>query len=347
MSGHPGLAGMFGPTEALDIVRDEFELGLSSGPRSRPALVVEIAAGPDLEALELLAPELPCVLIGVTDNDDAAPPKGFDILLSSLGGPRPWVHREDLEAAVRTLVGSITASPQASVALVQLLRLGAELSVRDALVAESFAYSMLQAGPVFGSWLAGRPEPAMTISETDPVVVRRDGAYLEIRLNRPEVRNALNAAMRDALLSALEIVVIDHSIASAHISGEGPAFCAGGDLKEFGLAEDPVTAHAVRVSRSVGALLSRCSDRVAVHVHGACVGAGIEIPAFSGHVAATPDATFSLPEVGFGLIPGAGGTVSIPRRIGRQRTAYMAITGETITAATALQWHLIDEIHGT
>jgi enoyl-CoA hydratase/carnithine racemase len=79
-------------------------------------------------------------------------------------------------------------------------------------------------------------------------------------------------------------------------------------------------------------------------VHGACVGAGTELPAFVAQVVARPDATFQLPEVPMGLIPGAGGTVSLPRRIGRQRTAYMAITGSTIDAATALAWHLVDRI---
>ena len=79
-------------------------------------------------------------------------------------------------------------------------------------------------------------------------------------------------------------------------------------------------------------------------MHGACVGAGTELPAFAAHVLARPDATFQLPEVPMGLIPGAGGTVSLPRRIGRQRTAYLAITGSAIDAATALAWHLVDRI---
>jgi enoyl-CoA hydratase/carnithine racemase len=78
--------------------------------------------------------------------------------------------------------------------------------------------------------------------------------------------------------------------------------------------------------------------------HGACVGAGVELAAFAGHVKATPDAFFQLPEVSMGLIPGAGGTVSITRRIGRQRTAWMALTGGRVDAATALEWGLIDDI---
>jgi enoyl-CoA hydratase/carnithine racemase len=59
---------------------------------------------------------------------------------------------------------------------------------------------------------------------------------------------------------------------------------------------------------------------------------------------ARPDTRIALPEVGLGLIPGAGGTVSVVRRIGRQRTAYLALSGEVIGAGTALQWGLVDEV---
>ena len=63
-----------------------------------------------------------------------------------------------------------------------------------------------------------------------------------------------------------------------------------------------------------------------------------------GRLEATDSATFSLPEVSMGLMPGAGGTVSVPRRIGRQETARMCLTGTTIDAATALDWGLVDAI---
>jgi enoyl-CoA hydratase/carnithine racemase len=65
---------------------------------------------------------------------------------------------------------------------------------------------------------------------------------------------------------------------------------------------------------------------------------------FCGWVAAQPDSVFGLPELALGLIPGAGGTVSVTRRIGRWRTAYLVFSGETIDAATALGWGLVDEL---
>jgi enoyl-CoA hydratase/carnithine racemase len=83
---------------------------------------------------------------------------------------------------------------------------------------------------------------------------------------------------------------------------------------------------------------------VVAHLHGACVGSGIELPAFAGRVLAAPDTTIALPEVGLGLLPGAGGTVSLPRRIGRHRTALLALARPSIDASTALAWGLVDEL---
>jgi enoyl-CoA hydratase/carnithine racemase len=74
------------------------------------------------------------------------------------------------------------------------------------------------------------------------------------------------------------------------------------------------------------------------------VGSGVELAAFAGRVVAHPDTTFSLPELSMGLLPGAGGTVSLPGRIGRHRTAWLMLTGHRIDARTAQAWGLVDEI---
>lgn len=74
------------------------------------------------------------------------------------------------------------------------------------------------------------------------------------------------------------------------------------------------------------------------------LGSGLEMAAFCGWVSARDDAVFGLPELALGLIPGAGGTVSITRRIGRWRTAYLVLSGRTVGAATALSWGLVDEV---
>jgi enoyl-CoA hydratase/carnithine racemase len=74
------------------------------------------------------------------------------------------------------------------------------------------------------------------------------------------------------------------------------------------------------------------------------MGAGAELPAFAGRVVAHPATRFALPELSLGLVPGAGGTVSLPRRIGRHRTALLGLTGTPINATTAFEWGLVDAI---
>ena len=74
------------------------------------------------------------------------------------------------------------------------------------------------------------------------------------------------------------------------------------------------------------------------------LGSGLEMAAFCGWVEAHRDSVLGLPEMSLGLIPGAGGTVSVSRRIGRWRTAYLVLSGRTIDAHTALDWALVDAI---
>jgi enoyl-CoA hydratase/carnithine racemase len=176
------------------------------------------------------------------------------------------------------------------------------------------------------------------------VLVERHGARLELRLHRPHRRNAVSAGMRDQLLDGLAVAALDPTVTEVHLRGEGTSFCSGGDLDEFGTFTDPATAHLVRLAGSVGAAVHGLADRVVAHLHGPCVGAGVELPAFAGRVLAAPDTTIHLPEVGLGLVPGAGGTVSLPRRIGRHRTALLALTGRRLDAPTALAWGLVDEL---
>ena len=244
------------------------------------------------------------------------------------------------------LLANIEAAPVTAMVLVQLLRATEKLDIARALVFESLAYATLQAGGEFQQWLATarRPAPPAAAEAGAAVLIERQGPHLRLRLNRPARRNALSIEMRDALAEALELVAVDSSISEVAISGEGKCFCAGGDLGEFGSAPDPAIGHAVRSTRSVPQLLARCAPRLRFHVHGAAVGAGMEMAAFGGYVEATPEAFFHLPEIRFGLIPGSGGCVSIARRIGRLRTGYLALSARRLDAATARSWGLVDNL---
>ena len=167
---------------------------------------------------------------------------------------------------------------------------------------------------------------------------------LGITLTRPQKLNALDASMRDELVEALTLASLDPTLTDVELRGEGRAFCAGGDLDEFGSRPDPATAHVVRLERSVARALARVPARTTAFVHGACVGSGLELAAFCDRVVAVGDTGFALPEVGLGLVPGAGGTVSLTRRTGRLRTAWLALTGSTLDLRTAYEWRLVDAI---
>ena len=243
------------------------------------------------------------------------------------------------------LVERIRAHPFASAALVQLLRHGEKRDVEAGLVAESTTYSTLQSGPEFRTWLAARPPPKPRETPEHPAVcVWREFDSLHIRLDRPEKRNAFSVAMRDGLCEALQLAVVDPELSEIVLTGAGPAFCTGGDLDEFGTLPDPATAHAIRTSRSAARLMARCALRTRAVIHGACIGAGIELPAFAARVVAAEDTVATLPELGLGLVPGAGGTVSVTRRIGRQRTAWWVLSGSRVDAETGHRWGLFDEI---
>jgi enoyl-CoA hydratase len=303
----------------------------------RPWVAVELASDPPPTAqgeLRAALARLPCVTIALVPEPDApaaqALADAFDVRAET---------RDELEQ----IVARSEANPLAATALVQLLRGHERRDVEQGLVAESFVYSTLQGGPEFAAWLARQPTGRPEVPEDPPVRVARDGARLEIVLSRPARRNAYSAGMRDALCEALQLAACDDAIREVVLRGAGPAFCAGGDLDEFGLLTDPATAHVVRTTRSAARLLAALAPRVRAELHGACIGAGIELPSFAHTVAAQPDAFFQLPELAMGLVPGAGGTVSLPRRIGRQRTALLAITGRCIDLDTAARWGLVDE----
>jgi enoyl-CoA hydratase len=275
----------------------------------------------------------PCPILGLPGSEPVH--EACDVIVADA---------DDLAPIIRT----VTAAPIAAMVLVQLLRATENLPVAAGLVAESLAYATLQAGPEFKRWLAEQPlrPPDDRWDPGPPVLLEPDEAGLEIRLNRPSRWNALSIEMRDALVEAFQLVAADAGITRARVTARGRCFSIGGDLAEFGTTPDPATGHLVRSLRLPTAALALCAERVEFHLHGACIGAGIELPALAHRVTAAPDAFFQLPELRFGLIPGAGGCISLPRRIGRRRTAYMALSGRRIAAAKALEWGLIDAIIG-
>lgn len=283
------------------------------------------------------------VVIGM-DREGALPAideSQFDILLTSAGNaPRPWVSCDDIDAALDQLTVAIRAAPIASSILVDILRMNGKLSTKDALIAESLAYSTLLGGREFAVWLERQDAVVEEDLSGNMLAIERSGSTISITLDHPESRNAISAEMRDALYDIFVNALDDPTGPEIRIAGNGKCFSVGGYLPEFGSASDPAEAHRIRSQRSLAWLLYLMRDRAEVRFHGACIGSGLEIFAAAGRRIAHDDCWFQLPEISMGLIPGAGGTLTVPNAIGRHRAGWMMLTGKRIAAPLAIKWGL-------
>ena len=339
----------------------------AADPQSQPALnadwsfVLEAVSRPESPEAWWVSQDRSCLVIAISGDESAVSNSDLDVISQWLRRlPAPVIAvapdfvnnpvlaacdvRTSSVAEANSIVLSVSRSPIAALSLVQVLRLTEGLSAENALQIESLAYATLQGGIEFQRWrksCAVRPAPR---EEGPPVTVERDGDRLALCLNRSLSHNALNTAMRDALVEAFELINADSSIEIVTLRGDGRCYSVGGDVNEFGDRPDPSSAHRIRSLRNPAVGLLRCAQRVEFHLHNACIGSGIELPAFGRRIIARRDAYFQLPELHLGLIPGSGGCVSIPKRIGRQRTALLALGGRRISAPKALEWGLIDAI---
>jgi enoyl-CoA hydratase len=280
--------------------------------------------------------------------NDLRPAASPPFPLIGLGDPtHPLAARLDAlvepPVSVEMLIRQCRRAPHAAAVAVQLLRSLEGLPCERALPLESFCYGLLQGSAEHGSWLAARA-PVAEPSPAGRLIVERHGSTLNVTLDRPAARNAIDQPLRDQLYEAFSLAALDPEIRSVRLRAVGDAFSVGGDLAEFGTTRDPATAHLIRSRTLPARAIAARAEILDVHVQGACIGAGLEIAAFAGRLTAAPNAWFQLPELAMGLIPGAGGSVSVPRRIGRQRAALMILSGRRINAATALRWGLIDAI---
>ena len=315
---------MLSAREYAAFITDAFIDEQLVGAGSTTVVVVD-ATDPDLPQ----PGSLPVVVLALGDRFGADGPEWADAVV----GP------QDLDEVLTV----IRAAPLAATTLVTLLRALTSVSIDHGLALESAAYSTLQAGPEFRTWRESTP--AEPVDDDGPtVLISRNDSELVVTLHRPQRHNAISTRLRDDLSDALRLALVDDSILSVVLRGDGPSFCSGGDLAEFGARVDPATAHSVRLTRSPARQLHRLASRTTAFVHGATLGGGLELAAFAGRVVAHPDTSLGLPELFLGLIPGAGGTVSITRRIGRQRAALLALSCRRIDVSIALEWGLIDEV---
>jgi enoyl-CoA hydratase/carnithine racemase len=170
------------------------------------------------------------------------------------------------------------------------------------------------------------------------------GAVATITLHRPHVLNAYNVEMRDELFTVLQAVDDDREIRVLVLQGAGRAFSSGGDVSEFGTAPSPLRARWVRWRRDVWGLLRSLPTVTVAAVHGYAAGSGLEMALLCDIIVLADDAMLLLPECGLGMIPGVGGTQTLPRAVGLGRALEMVLTGARVDAREAVRIALANRV---
>ncbi len=174
-------------------------------------------------------------------------------------------------------------------------------------------------------------------ASTSVVELKQDGDVLLVSVNNPPV-NALGAAVRQGLMAAMEQADASAAVKAVVIVGQGKAFIAGADIREFG--KPPVQPFLPDVCNRIEA----CSKPVVAVIHGAALGGGLEIAMSAHYRLALPGAKLGLPEVSLGLVPGAGGTQRAPRLMGVKAATELMLSGQQIGAKAGLAAGLVDKL---
>jgi enoyl-CoA hydratase/carnithine racemase len=178
------------------------------------------------------------------------------------------------------------------------------------------------------------------------VELRQPSAHVaEVIMNRPEALNALSTDQVQRLRDAANQLAADRQISVVIISSAVPrAFCVGADLKERrGVSNDDLRQQRRVLQEGFDALRGLPMPMIAA-VEGFALGGGFELALCCDLIIASATATFGLPEVGLGLIPGEGGTQLLPRRIGLNKAADLLLTGRRVTAEEALVMGFVDRL---
>lgn len=183
------------------------------------------------------------------------------------------------------------------------------------------------------------------LSSFKTLIFEKDDDIAFVTLNRPEVLNIYNIQMRDDLYEVLTAIQDDEEVKVAIFKGAGErAFCAGADLTEFLTAPSPITARQSRWTRDVWGLFLSLPQPLIAAVHGYVLGSGIEIALCCDLIIASEDVQFGLPEVSLGIIPAAGGTQTLPRRIGVAKSIELLLTNRFIKGQEALEIGFINRL---
>lgn len=172
---------------------------------------------------------------------------------------------------------------------------------------------------------------------SEDVITRREGRTLIVTINRPDVRNAINASASRGLADAMDILDDDQDLSVAILTGAGGTFCAGMDLKAFVAGEDIAVE-----GRGLGFTERPPRKPVIAAIEGYALAGGTELALACDLIVAGRSARFGLPEVKRGLVAGGGGLLRLPSRIPYQVAMELALTGEPFTAEQAHRYGLVN-----
>lgn len=175
------------------------------------------------------------------------------------------------------------------------------------------------------------------------LLITRHGRVLQLTLNRPQARNALNNALLTQLAQALEGAAVDPEVSVCVISGNPRYFAAGADLNEMAEKDLPATFDDVRPR--LWARIDAFNKPLIAVVNGYALGAGCELALLCDVVIAGDNARFGLPEITLGTMPGAGGTQRLVRSVGKALASRMVLSGESIDAERAAMAGLVSDIY--
>ena len=191
------------------------------------------------------------------------------------------------------------------------------------------------------------PQASLSSENYDTLLIESISDHIFIvTLNRPEASNAFNTQMVRDIYQLFESVALDQiEYRCIVVSGAGKrAFCAGADLKERRGMDDSVWSRQhLEIERMVRAIKD-CPIPVIGAVNGAAYGGGCELACLMDFLYASETARFALPETGLGIIPGAGGTQTLPRTVGERRAKEIILTGRPFSAQEAFEWGLVNKV---
>ena len=175
------------------------------------------------------------------------------------------------------------------------------------------------------------------------VLVAADGAAARITLNRPEKRNALSLELMEEVIAALREASARDGTRAIVIDAAGPAFSAGHDLAEMIDRDEAFFTHLFDTCTVMMETIHELPEPVIAKVHGIATAAGCQLVAACDLAVAAEEARFGTPGVKIGLFCSTP-MVPVSRAVGRKRAMQMLLTGETIDAATALDWGLVNRV---